>query len=199
MGSKFHFFILSLFLILAGCSGEGGSAVGRYGLDSDNPGPDDEEPDNSSDIDFLVSITGSRLSGILADPVRGTVYVTDKLQNKLYILNLSNQSVSSIDVGSMPTQMDISADNSLLFVMHSGASSVSVINLDTQTLATTISLSDVPSSIAVSSNDYLYVAYEDSGQPALEAYDVSSFPASVEHSMDNRLASLSAAGVATGP
>lgn len=185
MNSRLHFFILSLFLILAGCSGEGGSAVGRYGPDSDNQDPGDEEPDNPSDIDFLVSIPGSRLSGILADPVRGTVYVTDKRQNRLYILNLSTQSISSISVGSMPTQMDLSADNSLLFVMHSGASSVVVINLDTQSIENAISLPDVPSSIAVSSNEYLYVAYEDSEQPALEAYDVSSFPALVEHSMDD--------------
>jgi YVTN family beta-propeller protein len=60
--------------------------------------------------------------------------------------------------------------------MHSGAGSVSVIDLETQTLTDTIALSGLPNSIAVSSNDHLYVAYEGglSADPALEAYNIGS-------------------------
>jgi YVTN family beta-propeller protein len=104
MSLKHCSFLSVLFLVVSGCWDEG-SGGGR-----------DEDPQDpvGNELDTTISMSGSSLSGIYGDPLRAFVYVADKLQNKVHIIDTTTKSISkSIDVGSMPTQMDTTADGSL--------------------------------------------------------------------------------------
>lgn len=133
--------------------------------------------------DRIVTVPSSRLSRIKADPARPYVYVSDVAQSKVHFLNTNSYQIDkSVTVGSGPTQLDISGDGQLLFVMLTGASQVAVVSLTTQALLGTVAISGAgvtgPTSIAAGPGRLLYVgAGSFFSNPHVQVHDVSTLPA----------------------
>ncbi|GEM_PF-6301029 len=161
-----------LVLTLSGCGG-GGSASGPDAVFADVQ---------------IASIPNSNLQRIFADPVRAAIYVSDSAQNVVHIINTATNTLeTSIQVGSQPTKMDMNVGADSLFVMNSGGSSVTVIDIDTRSVKSVINLPGTPDAIAVSSSDHLYVSMKSGAIPAVVGYDISSMPYTQSFSSDTGL------------
>ena len=109
---------------------------------------------------------GSTLYELIADPTRPYVYASDSDNNSVLFINTSTKEVEkSISVGSRPTDMDLNIDNSLLYVAVAGGSTIAIIDLETQSALTPISLTFSPSSLASGRADRLYVSRCQVGYP----------------------------------
>ena len=168
---------------LSSCGG-GGSGTATIGTDEDK----------------IISIPSSGLSRIKSDPARPYVYVSDHAQSKVYFLNTGTYQIDkAVTVGSGPTQMDISGDGQLLFVMLTGASQVAVVDLTTQTLLGTVDIQGTgvtgPTSIAAGPGRLLYVgAGAFFTNPHVQVHNVSSLPATQLQSFGNAGANSVVAG-----
>jgi hypothetical protein len=137
----------------------------------------------ATDEDRIISVSSSGLSRLVADPVRPYVYVSDRAQSKVHFLNTGTYQIEkAVAVGAGPTQMEISGDGQLLFVMLTGASQVAVVDLISQTLVGTVDIVGTgvtgPTSISAGPGRLLYVgAGSFSMNPHVQAHDVSSLPA----------------------
>lgn len=79
-----------------------------------------------------VEING-QVETLLADPTRPYLYALDRVNNSLYFINLDTRQVAkTIFVGSIPTDMDIDASASELFVANFGSTEIAVVDLATQ-------------------------------------------------------------------
>lgn len=161
--------ILAATLCLQSCGGGGGG----------NP----PQADTAAE-DRIITVPMSGLSRVKADPSRNFVYVSDRAQSKVHFLNTNTYQIDkSISVGSSPTQMEISGDGQLLFVMLTGASQVAVVDLGAQALLGAVDIQGAnvtgPTSIAAGPNRLLYVgAGSFFANPHIQVHDVSSLPAS---------------------
>jgi len=143
---------------------------------------------DNTDDELAVNISGGKLKQLYADPVRPYIYISDAGNNAVHILNItSNSIVKNIDVGSIPTKMDIDYSNQYLFVMNSGGSSVSIIDLNSQLLVNTINTPRTPDAIAVSAANILFISYENWDFPSVEGYDFSTFPAVLTYTDNSSL------------
>ncbi len=136
----------------------------------------------------IVNIPDSSLQRIFADPFRPAIYVTDALHNVVHVIDTTTNTLeTSIPVGSQPSKMDMNVNADSLFVMNSGGSTVSVIDPDTRSVRTTISLPGSPDAIAVSSSDHLYISMNNWVSPAIVGYNVSSMPYTQSFTSDTSL------------
>jgi YVTN family beta-propeller protein len=79
-----------------------------------------------------VEING-QVEALLADPTRPYLYALDRVNNSLYFINLGTRQVEkTIFVGSIPTDMDIDASATELFVANFGSTEIAVVDLATQ-------------------------------------------------------------------
>lgn len=89
----------------------------------------------------IISIK-SCLYDIIADQIRPYIYVSDSDNNTVLFINSETDTLEkSIFVGLVPAGMDISFDNSKLFIALSGSNSIGIVDLETQTLVDTIPIS----------------------------------------------------------
>jgi YVTN family beta-propeller protein len=118
------------------------------------------QPNKNENNFSYVPVSAGNLSNILADTSKDIIYVSDNVQNKVYVVDAnSNQIISSISVGGQPTMMDINYDMSNLYVAQSGGSSIAVINTQDYSLKRNILLPySNPTNIAVCKNK-LFVSY----------------------------------------
>ena len=141
----------------------------------DSNSPTDSTPPED-DLDAYVSIAGSNLMSMFPDPVRSYLYISDGSQNCVHFFNtMTNVVEYSLAIGSSPTLMDISEDNSLLFVVLSGAAQIGIINLTNRLALTPIDVPDWPvNSVAVGKNDRLYLGMgQPQKSPSIHIFDVS--------------------------
>lgn len=96
---------------------------------------------------------GGTPSDIVLDELRGKVYLINNTANRVDILGTAqNAIVGSIPVGLAPLAGAISMDGAFLYVTNSGSSSLSVIDLSTDTVAQTVTLPAAPQGVAVGSD-----------------------------------------------
>src|SRR5512136_638065 len=116
---------------------------------------------------FLVPSTNS--SGLPQTSVPGQQIASDPSRQMIYYINVatgsvlfinstSEEVVASVPVGSDPTALDISPDNSLLFVTLPSSNIISVLDLSTHTILRNLTLGFSPLSISASSGDRLFVS-----------------------------------------
>lgn len=113
---------------------------------------------------------GTGLDMMLHDPNNPMIYGLDTDNNSLVFIDTElEQVVSSIFVGSTPTDMDFSFDNQLLYIANSGSNEITVVDLASQSVQSTFFVdteigtwNDNPSTLAVMANDLLAFSGGDS-------------------------------------
>lgn len=100
---------------------------------------------------------GTKIYEILSDPLRPYIYASDSKVNQVLVINKIDRTiVNRLQVGIKPTDMDFDIHNSILFVANTGGNSISVVDLETQTVSDTISLSFAPSTLVAGRQDRVY-------------------------------------------
>ena len=107
----------------------------------------------------LVVPLGSVPGGVVIDHACKHVYLTNSLQNRVEVFSLETMTLEEpIDVGAQPVGLDVTPDDSLLYVANSGGNNVSVVNLTRRVearrlrMAHTTNFNDRPYSIGIASN-----------------------------------------------
>lgn len=81
---------------------------------------------------------GTGLDRMLHDPNNPIIYGLDTDNNSLVIINTElEEVVNSFYVGSIPTDMDFSLDNQLLYIANFGSTEISVVDLASQSVQST--------------------------------------------------------------
>ncbi len=95
-----------------------------------------------------VANTGGLIGGLAVNIDQSRLYVADRMNNSVSIINTSNNAIlNTINVGSGPFGLDINSDGTKLYVANSQGKSVSVIDLSTNSVSTTIDVSNGSSSV----------------------------------------------------
>ena len=93
-------------------------------------------------IDVPVIELGTRIVRLKQDASRPYLYALDGDNNRLLFINTeTNTMEKSIFVGSTPTDMAFSLDNTKLYVANSGSSVIAVVDLDTRTKVADLAIS----------------------------------------------------------
>jgi uncharacterized repeat protein (TIGR01451 family) len=99
----------------------------------------------------------ARLTNIAADPNRPYIYVGDEDDDMVLVISVTTgEVVNSIPVGIEPRSIDINPVSDTLFVASHGSGRVDVIDLATQTLTGSMTLSHVPERLIVGQPGRLY-------------------------------------------
>ena len=142
---KYLFTYLTIFILFTGC----------------------DEPDFVQYFEYTdhnVLNIGSRLTDFIVTNDSNTLIAADKGNNRVLFVDVSTDNMSiikSVWVGSEPTSLDITSDNSYLLVGLQGASSISVISMENMSLLGSINLDEdnVFDIEYVDSTDQLIVSY----------------------------------------
>jgi len=113
---------------------------------------------------------GTNIERMKIDPIRPYIYALDKYNGTLLFINKQTlQLENSISVGNSPTDLDISLDNSKLYIALFNTDKIAVVDLNTQqkindlTLDLTVSREfETPYRLVCIGNDKLVVASADS-------------------------------------
>ena len=95
----------------------------------------DESPSNveSSLYEGENINVGVSVERIKIDPVRPYIYALDKINNSLLFINKDEKIVEkTIFVGSSPSDMSITLDNSKMYIANYGSTQIAVVDLETQ-------------------------------------------------------------------
>lgn len=96
---------------------------------------------------------GTGLDMLLHDPNNPIIYGLDTENNSLVFINTElGEVVNSIFVGSIPTDMDFSLDNQLLYIANYGSTNITVVDLASQSVQSSVMV--VPGSGATDGNPY---------------------------------------------
>jgi YVTN family beta-propeller protein len=108
---------------------------------------------NTNQVLQTQTITGSEPMYILYLPGKDRIFVGDRAQNKVHIINPANQSIeTSIGVGSGVIHMSADAKENQLWVANDVSLSLSVISLSNNTVIQTINLGIKPHDVFLSSD-----------------------------------------------
>lgn len=91
---------------------------------------------------------GTQSIGITLNQDGTKAYVANENENKITVINLADDTTSSIDVGDYPVGVILSKDGTKLYVTNAGGSSISII--DTSTNIVTNTITNVPSIAGIS-------------------------------------------------
>lgn len=107
----------------------------------------------------LVVPLGSVPGGVVIDHACKHVYLTNSLQNRVEVFSLETMTLEEpIDVGAQPVGLDVTPDDSLLYVANSGGNNLSVVNLAKRIEARRLRMphnpnsNDRPYSVGIASN-----------------------------------------------
>ena len=130
---------------------------GWYGCETDLPTSGQEIWGRNEDELLLIPV-GSTLSEIITDPQRPYLYATDFDDNSLYFIsNNTRQITKRLAIGSRPSDLNISADGTRLYVALSGGSEIAVVDLERQEKLDSIPLSFSPAYLVSGRSSYFYV------------------------------------------
>lgn len=102
---------------------------------------------------------GAKLTNVVADPVRPYIYVGNQDTSEILVISVITGSiVKTISIRPVIQAIDISRDSTALYVASSSVKGIEIVNLATQALSGTISLSHAPVSIAAGRLGRAYVA-----------------------------------------
>ncbi|RTL28975.1 MAG: hypothetical protein EKK47_15000 [Burkholderiales bacterium] len=117
---------------------------------------------------LLISSSAS-LGGVVIDDQCEKVYISNSSANTVDIYSVTNGTkIASVGVGARPSGLDLSADGTKLFVANTGAQSVSVVDVATNTethryVFASNFINDTPYSIAAARNGLVFFTTTFSG------------------------------------
>ena len=108
----------------------------------------------------LLNTLSISVTNMVADPSRPLIYALEPGSNSVAVINTNTLSlVTTIPIGSNPTGLALSPDDSTLYVADNSASkTIGVLNLATLTTQTSISTPYAPYDVAVGNGNRLYAS-----------------------------------------
>jgi YVTN family beta-propeller protein len=131
----------------------------------------------------LAPIGGEPLGDVVIDDQGAFAYATNRVTDKVEVISMASAAkVASIPVGDTPVGLDLSADGKSLYVANSVGRTISVVDVPTRTVRSTIPIPvrgaqhDDAISIAVANNDIALVSadVEESSGVSLYRLDLAS-------------------------
>lgn len=99
----------------------------------------------------------STLSDLQADPRRDVLYIADRLENVIHVLDMrTDEVIAAIPVGSKPVQMELDPPADNLFVALEGADAVAVVDLETRAVVRLVSVPFEPVFVEVSGDGRIF-------------------------------------------
>jgi len=106
---------------------------------------------------------GGTPSDIVLDESRSLLYLVSKSKNRVDIYSYDGNSIASIPVGNTPLAAAMAMDGSRLYVTNNADSTLSVINLNTRSVESTVALSAAPEGVETGPDGRVLISTEGSG------------------------------------
>jgi uncharacterized repeat protein (TIGR01451 family) len=147
-------------LVLVPASNASGSALDLSDSAHDAQNQTDRHANAGVPVPFGFHLPiGAKLTNVVADPIRPYIYVGNQDTSEILVISVITGSiVKTISIRPIIQSIDISRDFTALYVASSSVKGIEIVNLATQALSGTISLSHAPVSIAAGRLGRAYVA-----------------------------------------
>ena len=150
-----------LVLFLSGCQGPSGGQASTASSSSAAPSSGQQGPTEQGPYRVTATVpAGKGSSGVAVDPSTHTVYVTDRDDGTVSVIDGATRTVTAtVPVGKDPIDLAVDPSTHTVYIAHIFDNTVSVIDGATRTVTATVPVGNLPVDLAVNASTHtVYVA-----------------------------------------